>query len=426
MLLQLQAWIEKFQIAINQGDILTSVLVSAVITSIFVLVLLSLRFFFKRLNTRIALWQRSKLREFKIQDYVLLSSADLTKIWLNLWKFTNVLVYLLIFYIYLQFLFSFYPATKTIADRLYALLMESMWTLATGILNYIPKLLFLAVLFVLTRGILQLVHHFFIGIKKSDIDINGFYPEWADPTYKIARLFIIVFAIVIAFPYLPGADSPAFKGISIFLGVLLSLGSSGAIANIVSGVSLTYMRAFCEGDRVRIADAEGDVVEKTLFVTRVRTVKNVEITIPNLMVLNNHIINYSTQAEERGVVLHTAVTIGYDVPWARVHELLIAAALKTENVEQETEPYVLQKALDDFYVHYEINAVTSKPKLMSRTYSDLHRNILDSFNEAGIEIASPHLSELRDGNEGTLPDEYLPKNFNKKGFRVFPLPFDQG
>jgi small-conductance mechanosensitive channel len=223
------------------------------------------------------------------------------------------------------------------------------------------------------------------------------------------------------FPYLPGSDSPAFQGVSIFLGVLFSLGSTSAIANIIAGLVITYMRPFTIGDRVRIAETEGDIIEKNLLVTRIRTVKNVDITIPNAMVLGSHITNFSSSAQDRGLILHTSVTIGYDAPWRKVHELLLGAALRTEHVMKDPAPFVLQKSLGDFYVSYELNALTDQPNMMVRIYSDLHQNIQDTFNEAGVEIMSPHYGAMRDGNQMAIPNEYLPPAYHAPSFRLHPL-----
>jgi small-conductance mechanosensitive channel len=220
------------------------------------------------------------------------------------------------------------------------------------------------------------------------------------------------------FPYLPGAGSDAFKGVSLFVGVLFSLGSSGAVGNIVAGVVLTYTNAFRVGDRVQIGETVGDVVERTMLVTRVRTIKNVDITIPNGTVLASQVINFTTQAADRGLILHSTVTIGYDVPWRQVHELLIAAAGATENVLAEPAPFVLQTSLDDFYVSYQINAYTELPAVMAQTYSLLHQNIQDRFNEAGVEIMSPHYGALRDGNQATIPADHLAKGYRAPTFRL--------
>jgi len=225
-------------------------------------------------------------------------------------------------------------------------------------------------------------------------------------------------SVIVAFPYLPGSESPAFKGISVFLGVLLSLGSTSAVAHGVAGTILTYMRAFQVGDFVRIGTDVGEVSEKTLLVTRVRTQKNEVITIPNGTVLGGVVVNYSAEARKRGVIFHTLVTIGYNAPWRQVHELLISAALATEDILHEPSPFVLQTALNDFYVSYELNAFTDRPTNMQNIYSILHQNIQDRFNEAGVEINSPHYASLRDGNETTIPQSYLPKDYRPPAFEV--------
>jgi len=214
---------------------------------------------------------------------------------------------------------------------------------------------------------------------------------------------IIAFTLVAAFPYIPGSSSPVFKGLSIFVGFLLSLGSTSLVSNIVAGIVLTYTRGLRIGDRVQIADSTGDVIERTALVTRIRTIKNVIISIPNNIVLQNQIINYSAEAAERGLILHTSVTIGYDVPWRLVTDLMIGSALKTINILAKPEPFVLKTSLDDFYITYELNAYTDEPGLMAGTYSELHQNILDQFNKEGVEIMSPSYFAVRDGQGVTIP-----------------------
>jgi small-conductance mechanosensitive channel len=192
------------------------------------------------------------------------------------------------------------------------------------------------------------------------------------------------------------------------------------VANVVAGTILTYTRAFEIGDRVRIADTVGDVIEKTLLATRVQTVKNEIVTVPNALVLGSHITNFSGSPSPRAqpLILHTTVTIGYDAPWRMVHELLIAAALRTSGIQKNPNPFVLQTSLDDFYVHYQINAYTAEPGRMTLIYAELHQNIQDCFNEAGVEIMSPHFSSLRDGNRKAVPGDYLPKTYAAPMFRV--------
>jgi small-conductance mechanosensitive channel len=222
----------------------------------------------------------------------------------------------------------------------------------------------------------------------------------------------------VIFPYLPGSGTPAFQGVGVFVGLMISLGSAGAIGNLVSGIVLTYTRSFSVGDRVRIADTTGDVVGHGLLSTKIVTIKNEEITIPNGAILGNHIVNYTELAEGQGLILHTGVTIGYDVPWRTVHELLIDAARATAGVLSEPEPFVLQTGLDDFYVRYEINAYTREPRRMATIYSELHQSIQDRFFAAGVEIMSPHYSSLRDGNAVAIPPDRRPARYVPPAFRV--------
>ena len=244
---------------------------------------------------------------------------------------------------------------------------------------------------------MKFLHFLTHEIEIGKLVIPGFYRDWAQPTFNLLRIFIYAFTFIIIFPYLPGSDSPIFRGVSVFLGLLISIGSSSAIGNIVAGLVITYMRAFKVGDRVKIGDATGDVIEKTMLVTRLRTIKNEEVTIPNSAILNGNTINYSTSARELGLILNTEVTIGYDVPWRKVHELLISAAQKTENINESPEPFVLQTNLNDFYVNYQLNAYTDDADKAAKIYSDLHSKIQDEFNEAGVEILSPHFQANRQG-----------------------------
>jgi small-conductance mechanosensitive channel len=352
----------------------------------------------------------------------LLPADRIVEILVGLGRFLYVAALVALFYVYLPIVFSFFPWTRGFAEVLFGYVFAPLAAIARAVIGYLPSLFFLLVTFVCVRYFLKVVRIVFQEVRRGRIAFPGFYPEWSEPTYKIVRFFIWAFALVVMFPYLPGSDSPAFKGVSVFLGVLFSLGSSSAIANAVAGVILTYMRPFTAGDRVKIADTVGEVIEKTLLVTRVRTVKNVDVTIPNALTLNSHIVNYSSSAAEHGLVLNTTVTIGYDVPWKKVHELLVAAAKATENVLADPAPFVLQTALGDFSVSYELNAYTDKPSLMVRVYSDLHQNIQDKFNAAGVEIMSPAFTAVRDGNATTVPEENRPKGYQAPRFRLFSKP----
>jgi small-conductance mechanosensitive channel len=270
-----------------------------------------------------------------------------------------------------------------------------------------PSLLIILAIAGTTYYVIAFTHFLFVELGRGNIKISGFDPEWADPTYKIARFLIIAFAMVLIFPYLPGSGSPAFQQVSIFLGVLFSLGSSGAVANVVAGVFLTYTGAFKLGDRVQIASTVGDVTERRLLYTRIRTIKEEYITIPNSLVLGSHIINYSASMKQNPLILHTDVTIAYDVPWREVQQLLIDAATATDGVLTEPPPFVLITSLGNFNITYQINAYTAMPHKMAPIYADLHRNILDKFNAAGVEIMSPNIGELRRAAGKIIPAEDL-------------------
>lgn len=377
-------------------------------------------FGFRWLHRRIASLQGTRIRAIRTRGQELFSEQEVTLIVLGLLRFVRYGVNLLLLYIYLTFVFGLFPATRALASSLFGYFTGAAHALGIRMIDYLPSLAFLVVLIWVTRAVIRLMKMAFDRVDRGRVRLASFPAEFATPTYKIVRTLVVFFAIIVAYPYLPGSGSPAFQAVSIFVGLLVSLGSSGAIANVVAGMSLTYMRAFRIGDRVRISDAIGDVTERNTFVTKIRTTKNVEVTIPNAMVMSNHIVNYSGDEVEPHLILHTTVTLGYDVDWRQVHELMIGAALEVEGVLAEPAPYVLQTALDDFYVHYELNAHTDAPRRMSITYSLLHAKLQDAFAGAGIEIASPHLAALRDGNQPAMPTRYLPDDYLPPAFRVVP------
>jgi small-conductance mechanosensitive channel len=318
---------------------------------------------------------------------------------------------------YLTLTMSFFPYTRSLSLAVTGWLVSTLTSLANSALEYLPNLIVVAVIVAVASQVLKLISMVFDEIAKGNLTVRGFYPDWAEPTAKLVRVLVLVLVIVIIFPYLPGSKSPAFQGISIFVGVLLSLGSSSAVANGIAGIILTYMRSFLIGDWVKIGDTIGEVVEKNILVTRILTPKQEVITIPNATVMNGSVMNYTREAKNAGVIFHTTVTIGYDAPWKTVHKLLVDAARATQHVLTQPAPFVLQTALNDFYVAYELNAYTDTPRNMQFIYSDLHQNIQDAFNDAGVEICSPHFSALRDGNAITIPEQYVPEAYRPPSFR---------
>jgi small-conductance mechanosensitive channel len=268
---------------------------------------------------------------------------------------------------------------------------------------YLPHLLVVVLIAAGAYCLIRILRAIFRALEYGDISFPGFPADWAKPTNQIVTFILAIFALVVIFPYLPGGDSPAFRGISIFIGVLVSLGSSSAMGNLIAGIILTYTHPYRIGDRVRISDTVGDVQERSFLVTRLRTVKNVEVIVPNSMILGAHILNYSMQAAGRELILHTSVTIDYDVPWRTVNQLLIRAAEGTDGVLARPEAFVLQTSLNNYHVSYQINVFTDRPNEMEAIESRLHERIQDEFNQAGVEILSPTYLSLRDGNTVTIP-----------------------
>ena len=371
---------------------------------------------------RVQQWKGTLIQSIRVKRAELFAPERLAEIINLAVKLITRSTIVVAIYFYITSVFALFTFSQAWADKLVGYVLSPATAAVMAVVNYLPNLFTVIVIILVAYYLVRLVRWFFLEVEKGTIPLPGFYNDWAMPTYKIVRFLAIAFVLVVVFPYLPGSDSPAFQGVSIFIGVLFSLGSSSAIANVVAGVVLTYMRALEPGDRVKIGETTGDVIEKTLLVTRVRTPKNVEISIPNAMVLGNHIINYSASARDGGgLLLHTAVTIGYDVPWRQVHELLIESARRTENLLAEPAPFVLQTGLSDFYPEYELNAYTNEPNKMAKTYSDLHANIQDVFNDAGVEILSPHYSAMRDGNETTIPASYRADDYAPPPFRLLGL-----
>lgn len=318
--------------------------------------------------------------------------------------------YVLAFYLSLPLIFGLFPFTKGWANTLLEWILSPARNIWFGFWNYLPNVFTIAVIYLITRYLIKFLKFIASEVDLGRLTLPGFYSDWAMPTYRLIKFLIYAFMVIMIYPYLPNSDSDIFKGVSVFLGLIISLGSTSAISNAVAGLVITYMRPFRLGDRVKIGEVTGNVVEKTLLVTRVRTTKNEDITVPNSSILSGYTVNYSSNSDKLGLILNTSVTIGYDIPWRKVHELLIEAAVATDGINISREPFVLQTSLDDSYVSYQINAYTDVPDRMAIIYSDLHANIQDKFKEAGIEIMSPHYKAVRDGNHSTVPKDEKEKN----------------
>ncbi len=387
-----------------------------------ILITSSIIFYTKRLFV----WTALKLKEaegehirgIKIRNYNLFDAKQQVDALLFVNTTFKWICILLLVYIAIPILFGIFPWTQNLAALLLDYFLSPIKAISLGLWNYLPNLITIIVIVVVFRYVFKGIHFLKMEIERGNLTIDGFYSDWANPTFQIIKGLLYAFMFIVIFPYLPGSDSPIFKGVSVFLGVLFTFGSSGSLSNMMAGLVLTYMRAFKIGDRVKIGDVTGDIIEKSLLVTRIRTIKNEIISIPNSNIMSSHTINYSSDATDNGLILHTTVTIGYDVPWKNMHQALIAAALRTTFLLKDPAPFVLQTSLDDFYVSYQINAFTREANKQAVIYSQLHQNIQDCCNEVGIEILSPHYRAERDGNMTTIPSDYLGKDYEAPAFNV--------
>jgi small-conductance mechanosensitive channel len=360
----------------------------------------------------------TRARSLHMQRPDIASAGRIGRAVQNLARALHVLLILLAANVYLTYVLGLFPWTRGVSHTLLDYAGTPIRSIGIAFVHYLPKLLFLVVIAAIVYAAIRLVGLFFRLIAQGRITFANFPADWAVPTNKIVRALLCAFGVVVAFPYLPASDSPAFAGVSVFMGVLISLASSSALSNMMAGIVLTYTSAFRLGDRVKLGESFGDIVETSLLATHIRTIKNEDITVPNSLVLAGAVVNYSRGAAKGGLILHTSVTIGYDAPWRQIHELLIAAALETPGILADPRPFVWQTALNDFYVTYEINAYTAVPRDMIDIYAALHARIQDAFFQAGVEIMSPHYTAIRDGNAMAIPESFRPKDYQAPAFRV--------
>lgn len=398
-----------------------------VATIILIILLFVLNITFPRLYTALNSQRNKGISALSIRSLPILSSDGVTDILLSLTKTIHSIVTFIIFSIYIILILSFFPATRQVGTKGINYLVSVFNQAGKAFLNYLPNLFVIVLIIFITSYILGLLKPVFTELGKGTISFPGFYPEWARPTYRLVEFFIIAMAGVMVFPYLPGFGSAAFQNVSIFVGVLISLGSTSAVSNAVAGIILIYTRAFQIGDEVQLGTNDtkikGKIEEKSLIVTRIRTENNIIVTIPNSSLLSSSIVNYSTSIRDTNIPVRlvTTVNFSYDVPWQTVYQIITDAARLIPDVLEEPGPNVLQIQLGDTSVTYEIGVYTNDPSNDSNIFSELHSNIRDKCNAAGIEILSPQYSAVRDGNNLAIPKDYLPKDYTPAGFQLHPL-----
>jgi len=364
---------------------------------------------FNIVKRRVVRLSQTKFKSISIKDYEFLDTGKQARILIfvsNIFKYVLILVQLMIT---IPILFSIFPETEKLAYLLLSYVWEPAKDILLSVVKFIPNIFKMLIIYLCFKYIVRGLKYVANEIATEKLEITGFYSDWAFPTYYILRFLLYCFMVIMIWPLLPSSDSPVFQGVSVFIGLIISLGSTTVIGNLMAGLVITYMRPFKAGDQIKLNDTMGNVIEKTPFVTRIRTSKNEVVTIPNSFILSSQTINYSASARDYGIIIHSDITVGYEIPWKQVQQLLIEAANATTGIMEEPKPFVLVKELADFYCCYQINAYTCEDLALPRVYSELHHNIIDKFNEAGIEIMSPHFYAKRDGNDIMMPPEYKDK-----------------
>lgn len=402
-----------------------AVVATAVLLGFFLL----LRLAFRKLGGRVQAAAERLLSRARIQRLQLITPEAQTRLVRWSGRAIRAVLAAVAIFAWLEVVLTRFPWTRDHADRALGFVLGAAGSVLDEIVAFLPKLVYIALFSLVGYGASQLNRVFFSAVSRGAIRLPGFYPEWSRPTARIVGLVIFALVAVAVFPYLPGSGSSAFQAIGIFLGAVISIGSGSSVSNAIAGMVITYMRPFAVGDFVKIGDTTGTVTEQSALVVRVLTIRNEHVTLPSSNVLASPIVNYSAQARTSGVAIRTSVTIGYDVPWRRVHDLLLEAASRTTNLLEVPKPWVIQTALSDFYVCYELDVYVDHPEVAHLVLSELNQNVQDAFFRAGVEILSPHYAQLRDGNKAAIPDAWLPAGERARSFKVSAVvrdasPFD--
>jgi len=364
---------------------------------------------FRRWKFRLTRRLIGYLRPIQLKDYEFLDvhRQGIMVVWTyNALRYASIIFQL---FVSLTLLFIIFPETKTIVHTVFGYIWNPFTEILRSFLSYLPKIFQIAVIYVCFRYMVKGVKYFANEIETGRLHLSGFYPDWAQPTAYILRVLLYSLMFVMIWPLLPNSDSQVFQGVSVFIGVIVSLGSTSIIGNLMAGLVMTYMRPFRIGDYIKVGDTVGEVIEKTVLVTRIRTRKNEVVTIQNSSLMGSQTSNYTVAAQDYKLIVHTKVTIGYDVPWQQVKNIMESAAKETPGILADPKPFMMTTSLDDFYVEYEINAYIDDAVRMPRIYSELHQNLLKRFFEEGVEIMSPHIYARRDGMDLQMPPEYTPK-----------------
>jgi len=376
-------------------------LIVAAIIIVQILLIKLIWYLFKKLEKKLENSKKNIVKPFVIKKFTVFTAKQVVGIIEFFLRIIKYVISVILLFFSLPIIFSLFSATRELALTLISYVLDPLKDIALNALRYIPNLIKIIIFVLITYYTLKGLKYLAGKVENGKLVIPHFYPDWAPPTLKILQVFLWAFTIALIYPFLPGSDSRAFQGVSVFLGVIFSIGSTSAIGNLVAGLVITYMRPFKIGDRVQIKEITGFVVEKNLMVVRLKTHKNEYVTFPNILILGSNIINYNTSSDEdeEGLIIFAEVTFGYSTPWQTVHDILIDAALKTDCVLKKPKPFVLQTKLDDFYACYQVNCYTKDVSRLPRIYTLLYENIQNGFREAGLDMTSAHYRVITSNKE---------------------------
>jgi len=389
----LKKWIEKREQQQSLPLLLKGIAFSAAATLLFALLFKILMHYSRKISKKLEKESGDRthpiiLAGINLRPYVTSISIGLLKI--TVWGIGLPLVY-----IWLTFVFHQFPATASLGKELTLFVINLLSDFYRGAISAVPGLIAVIIIFFITRLITRASGAFFLSIEEEKLHVSWMEPETARASRRVATVLIWIFALVVAYPYIPGSETQAFKGVSVFLGLMLSFGSAGIVGQILGGIVVVYTRAFQTGDYVKIDIYEGTILEIGVLSTKIKTLYNEEVTIPNAVLLSATTTNFSRYARKGGesALVSTTVTIGYDTPWRQVHAMLEMAAERTKMIQETPPPRILQKALSDFYVEYTLIIAIDHAEERYIILSQLHANIQDVFNEYGVQIMSPNFKD---------------------------------
>ena len=356
--------------------------------------------FIRHLRRRIIDGFSGKIKPLVIKGYTLLNVHQWKRILLLLARVLQVFLVIVQLFISLPLLFSIFPETEKFTWNMVNYVWSPLRDIALSVIMYFPNIVKIVVIIYVVHWLLRAIRHVADELQAGNLKIDGFYQDWAQPTYHIIRIFVIAFSVVVIWPLLPGSESGVFKGVSIFVAALFSLGSTTTIGNLISGIIITYMRPFLIGDFVRIDGREGVVVEKNAFITRLKDIKGNIVTVPNNSILSQQTVNYSAALRHgEGTIVHSDFTFTYVVPRETIEQYLLEGAARCERLMKDPKPFVLVTALEDFYTRYEINAYTQEAEQLFEVYSELHKHIVDVFREHHLNPTSSHFVSVKENKD---------------------------